>query len=203
MTCIWVKCINFVEFIITEVFIVMPINRNMVGCLNTVFIYVSFVNVLFSDIETSFDKKTIYSTIHSGLLCAKGVETMKMIRILLAVVVVFASFAFVPVPKTAEAVVGWVNVAGVTLTGTNGNVSNTPNWSTTGYGHSNILVLDSLGNPCIAWWDQIPGNNEIYFARWNGTGWVNVTGVALTATNGNVSNNPGSSVYPSLVLDPS
>jgi len=65
------------------------------------------------------------------------------------------------------------------------------------------LQLDSSGNPCIAWEDYTPGNYEIFFARWNGSSWVNAQGTALTSTNGNVSNNSGDSGWPSLQLDPS
>jgi len=90
----------------------------------------------------------------------------------------------------------WVNVSGATLTATNGNVS-----KNTGFSYAPSLALDSSSNPCIAWYDWTPGNSEIYFARWNGSSWVNVSGVGLNATNGNVSNNSGYSSVPSLQLD--
>lgn len=91
----------------------------------------------------------------------------------------------------------WVNVNGATFNSTNGNISNN-----TGGSYYPSLALDpSTGYPCIAWSDTTPGNYEIYYTKWNGNSWVNVNGVTLNGTNGNVSNNTGSSYYPSLSLD--
>lgn len=92
----------------------------------------------------------------------------------------------------------WVNASGAVLTSTNGNVSNNSNDS-----EFPKLALDSNDNPCITWRDSTTGNYEIFFARWNGTSWVNASGATLTATNGNISNNTGNSVNPSLALDSS
>ncbi len=90
----------------------------------------------------------------------------------------------------------WVNAQGAALTLTNGNVSNN-----SGNSFYPSLQLDSSGNPCIAWSDNTPGNDEIFFARWNGSSWVNAQGATLTGTNGNVSNSSRCSRHPSLQLD--
>lgn len=92
----------------------------------------------------------------------------------------------------------WVNISGITLTSTNGNVSNN---SGTSYDPS--FVFDSSGFPNITWSDDTPGNYEIYYAKWNGSNWITVTGANLNATNGNLSNNSGYSAAPRIDLDSS
>lgn len=92
----------------------------------------------------------------------------------------------------------WVNANGITLTATNGNVSNN-----SGGSQYPSLAIDSSDFPNIAWDDSTPGNYDVYFARWNGSQWINANGITLTATNGNVSNKNGVSDYPSLKLDSS
>ncbi len=92
----------------------------------------------------------------------------------------------------------WVNAAGSVLTTTNGNISNN-----TGSSYYPSLAFDKLGKPCVTWFDSTPGNYEIYYARWDGTNWANAAGAALTSTNGNVSNNTGSSYYPIIAIDQS
>ncbi len=90
----------------------------------------------------------------------------------------------------------WVNVQGLPVTNTNRNVSNN-------IGDSNIpvLVLDSLGNPCISWSDTTPGNHEIYYSKWNGSNWVNIHGTILSSMNANISNNNGFSYDSNFYLD--
>ncbi len=61
------------------------------------------------------------------------------------------------------------------------------------------LILDSLGNPNIAWADDLSGNYEIYFLKWNGSAWVDADGVGQESIN--ISNNSGTSWPPSLYLD--
>ena len=62
------------------------------------------------------------------------------------------------------------------------------------------VALDSNGNPSIAWYDNTPGNNEIFYRDWNGSDWTTVAG-DLSGPSLNVSNNDGHSVEPSLALD--
>lgn len=90
----------------------------------------------------------------------------------------------------------WTNAAGLAFTIANGNISNNGGGSS-----SPSLALDSSNRPCVVWADNTPGNMEIYFARWNGTSWVNANGSALTSTNGNVSNDSDTSQSPSVAID--
>ncbi|HZL71161.1 MAG TPA: hypothetical protein VFC86_01775, partial [Planctomycetota bacterium] len=72
------------------------------------------------------------------------------------------------------------------------------------YGGDSIhasLSLDSSGNPAVAWQQQgANGNYEIWFRRWNGSGWVEL---ANSASGGGVSNTQMLSYSPSLALDAS
>ena len=67
------------------------------------------------------------------------------------------------------------------------NISNN-----SGSSESVSLVLDSQGNPAMAWADITPGNWEILYSSHNGTSWSAPV---------NVSNNAGASELQSLVLD--
>lgn len=92
----------------------------------------------------------------------------------------------------------WVNAQGVAYNGTNANVSNTPS---TSYGVS--LAIDSNGQPAMAWYDYSGASLsfEISFVRWNGSSWVNSTGVVYNGTNAYVSNTLSSSEFPCMKLD--
>jgi len=61
------------------------------------------------------------------------------------------------------------------------------------------LCIDSSGNPHIAWHDLIFANNEIYYLKWDGTGWVDADGSGQESKN--ISETTYASFYPSLVLD--
>jgi len=88
----------------------------------------------------------------------------------------------------------WVTVKG-NLSGDDLNVSNT-----SGVSWWPSLKLDVNGNPHIEWFDNTPGNNEIYYRDWNGSDWVTAAG-DLGGPSLNVSNNSGNSVNASLALD--
>lgn len=63
------------------------------------------------------------------------------------------------------------------------------------------VAIDDSNYPAIAWQQNVSGNAEIYFRRWNGSAWVESGG---SATNGGVSNtSPAYSTYPSLAMDSS
>ncbi len=92
----------------------------------------------------------------------------------------------------------WVNVQGDALSGLNGIVSNTPS---TSYGVS--LAIDSNGFPNLVWYDYTGASLsfDIYFVKWNGSSWVNVSGAIYDGSNAKVSNTTSSSEFPCLRLD--
>lgn len=92
----------------------------------------------------------------------------------------------------------WVNVQGDALSGLNGIVSNTPS---TSYGVS--LAIDSKGFPNLVWYDYtgVSFSFDIFFVRWNGSSWVNVSGAVYDGSNAKVSNTTSSSEFPCLKLD--
>ena len=112
----------------------------------------------------------------------------------------FSGHDLTPYEKAMAALPGWVFADGSDYVPFF-NITNVSNNSGNSWYPS--LQLDPSGNPCIAWRDNTPGNYEIFFARWNGSSWVNASGATLTSTNANVSNNSGYSYHPSLQLDPS
>ncbi len=61
------------------------------------------------------------------------------------------------------------------------------------------LLVDSDYNPIVVWQDDGPGNNDTLFTKWNGSEWTQADGE--TSGNENISNNSGSSIRPSIVLD--
>lgn len=66
------------------------------------------------------------------------------------------------------------------------------------------LAIEGGGNPYVAWSENVPpqsggtGNFEIYLRYWNGLAWVTL---GTSATGGGISNNPGNSVKPQVVLE--
>ena len=88
----------------------------------------------------------------------------------------------------------WVTVKG----NSSGNDLNASNNS--GSSRFPSLSLDINGNPGIAWHDNSPGNQEIYYRDWNRSNWVTVKGNS-SGNDLNASNNSGSSRFPSLSLD--
>ncbi len=90
----------------------------------------------------------------------------------------------------------WVVADGSPYTGANANVSQNP-----GVSCCPTLQLDYQGNPCIAWQDGSPGIFEIYYVKWDGSGWVTASSQAYDGFNANVSQNDGGSYNPSLQLD--
>jgi hypothetical protein len=63
-----------------------------------------------------------------------------------------------------------------------------------------VVKLDSLGFPHVAWYDDTEGNFEVYYMRWDGNRWVDAYG-SPGLENINVSQTPGSSMFPVLSLD--
>jgi hypothetical protein len=91
--------------------------------------------------------------------------------------------------------VKWNGSAWTDPSGTGNAFSNISN---SGAANSSKLEIDSSGNPCVTWDDSATGNSEIYFLRWNGSAWVDVTGTGqaakmVTATAG-ASTNPWLSI---------
>ena len=80
-----------------------------------------------------------------------------------------------------------------------GGISNTcNNFSDSG---EPFLVINTLGNPVVAWSDGFSGDEEIYIKQWNGTSWEEIG--AASASGGGISNNSGYSYYPSLAINAS
>jgi hypothetical protein len=60
------------------------------------------------------------------------------------------------------------------------------------------IALDSGDYPHVVWQDGTNGNNEIYYARWNGSFW---TTYGNANQGGGVSQNSGSSTNPEIAID--
>ena len=60
------------------------------------------------------------------------------------------------------------------------------------------MVLDSSGQPYVAWQAGSPDAEEIYMASWNGSAWAALAG---SDGGGGISNNAGASHHPTLALD--
>ena len=56
------------------------------------------------------------------------------------------------------------------------------------------IAVDASGNPHVVWTDNNQGQFEIFYSRWNGTGWSNAV---------NISNNAGESHIPAIAVDAS
>ncbi len=63
------------------------------------------------------------------------------------------------------------------------------------------IAVDSNNYPHIVWSDGEENNREIYYLKWNGSFWVDVDGVGLESIN--ISNTPGYSSWPFIILDAS
>jgi len=63
------------------------------------------------------------------------------------------------------------------------------------------IILDSPRNRYIVWEDTSPGNYDIYLLKWDGKEWVDADGSGQESIN--ISNNLGTSRYPSICLDSS
>jgi len=62
------------------------------------------------------------------------------------------------------------------------------------------MAIAPNGTPYVAWRDDNGGNGEIYVRRWNGSSWEGVgTG---SASGGGISDNSGSSAFPSVAIAP-
>lgn len=87
---------------------------------------------------------------------------------------------------------GWVDAAGSGEVFRNVSGDNTPSYVPS-------VALDSNGYPHIVWFDETGGNMDIFYLKWNGSGWVDVDGSGREAIN--ISNNSTVSKYPKLALD--
>ena len=107
----------------------------------------------------------------------------KKITGVLLTILIFMPFA---------AFAGWVDVtgSGEALR----NISNTLEPS-----YVPCVALDSNGYPHIAWFDEINGNMEIFYLKWNGSSWVDADGNGRDSIN--ISNNSNTSKYPKISLD--
>ncbi|HPF49907.1 MAG TPA: hypothetical protein PLP35_09465, partial [Caldisericia bacterium] len=65
------------------------------------------------------------------------------------------------------------------------------------------MCLDNLGNPHIAWRDDTPGNDEIFYVKWDGMNWVCADESLYNpaTNNANISQNTGWSGEMCLVVD--
>ncbi len=94
---------------------------------------------------------------------------------------------------------GWTQMDGATLGAD--NLSNDA-----GTSESPILQIDSSNNAYVTWFDNTPGNGEIYFSKWNGSTWTGANGVdqdsnPATYEFDNLSNDSGESRTPIMVID--
>jgi len=64
--------------------------------------------------------------------------------------------------------------------------------SSTSRPNGRCIALDSAGNPHIVWYDDRPGNTEIYYKKFDGSSWGPDT--RLTA-------DPGASEFPAIAID--
>jgi hypothetical protein len=87
----------------------------------------------------------------------------------------------------------WEEVGASSASG--GGISNN-----TGSSEFPSLAVAPDGTLYAAWYDNSEGNWEIYVRAWNGSSWEEVG--ASSASGGGISNNTGSSEFPSLVLAP-
>jgi uncharacterized repeat protein (TIGR01451 family) len=91
----------------------------------------------------------------------------------------------------------WSDASGATFVpGTNGYVANYPNMSI-----MPDVEVDGNDNPCLTWIDAGSGNDQAYFARWNGTAWVTADSQPINLTNPNVSSMPSHIYDPMLAID--
>lgn len=84
----------------------------------------------------------------------------------------------------------WEELAG---SGSGGGLSNSAGDSSVPH-----VVLDSAGNPYVAWDENVASNWEIYLRRWNGVAWEELGG---SGSGGGVSANAGGSQGPWVELD--
>ena len=112
--------------------------------------------------------------------------------VLMALIV--GSVAALAAPDETDAVAnaGWEEMGVGSASG--GGISNNSGWSI-----DPSVGVGPNGMPIVAWVDDSGGNPEIYVRRWNGSIWVEI---GHSAADGGVSNNPGYSVQPVLVVDP-
>lgn len=92
--------------------------------------------------------------------------------------------------------VNWVNINNIDISPSNCNVS-----INTSESSCPSLALDKQGNPAIAWQDKNSGNFDIFYVKWDGSNWINISGFLYNGSNANITNNTSSSIRPSLVLD--
>lgn len=72
---------------------------------------------------------------------------------------------------------------------------------TAGQSQLATLVIGAGNTPLVAWYDNTPGQREIYAVLWNGSAWV--AAGAGANSGGGISDTPGESHEPSLALGPS
>ncbi len=61
------------------------------------------------------------------------------------------------------------------------------------------IAVDSNNYPHIVWEDGEENNREIYYLKWNGSSWVDVDGIGQESIN--ISNTPGYSSWPFIIID--
>jgi len=89
----------------------------------------------------------------------------------------------------------WVDVDGIGQESKEIFFNNQPNYVPD-------IALDSNGYPHIVWFsEEVSGNLEIYYLKWNGANWVDADGVGQESIN--ISNTPGISKYPVIQIDSS
>lgn len=100
----------------------------------------------------------------------------------------------------------WSEIGAGSASGTgisnNGGATGTELWAAMYATGSPSMKLDAEDKPIVAWADDsdsVEGDYEIYVRRWTGTTWAEM-GVGA-ATEGGISDNAGTSRYPSLAID--
>jgi uncharacterized repeat protein (TIGR01451 family) len=69
------------------------------------------------------------------------------------------------------------------------------------------MKLDSGNNPHVVWCEELAGNNEVYYVRWDGDSWLCPDGSVYNSSSSpnpaNISRNSSDSIYPHFDLDSS
>ncbi len=118
--------------------------------------------------------------------------------VVIAMVFVIASTGITATNQDSPVFVGWESISGEPYPkNENDNISRTNEESI-----SPDFVVDSKGNIHVVWSEEIDGENYDIFYVWNdGENWLTVDGAPYDSKNGNITNNPGLSINPQILLD--
>ncbi|MBN2754867.1 MAG: hypothetical protein JXR81_08415 [Candidatus Goldbacteria bacterium] len=61
------------------------------------------------------------------------------------------------------------------------------------------IAIDGSGNPHVVWFEHTGTNYDIYYIKWNGTGWVDADGAGLESAR--LTYSSGDSIFPNVAVD--